>query len=82
MLYPGNEWHLAPWYLADAVSHALQVLGFLEMPSKDRPPQDIWMSDEDLRAHFEDLERKYAGGGADREVVPMAQNELTRGLRG
>lgn len=81
LLYPGHDWHQAPWYLSVAVGHALQVLGFFDMPKKDRPPEEIWLRDEELRAHFETVERKYESGAADTQAVPMVQNELTRGLR-
>lgn len=82
LMYPGGSWLNASWFLAEAVSHAMRVLGYLEMPKDDRPPPEIWLLEDDLQAHFEQLERKYSGSRADTESVPMAQNELTRGLRG
>lgn len=53
------------------------------MPEKDQPPQRIWLNDEAINEHFERLKASYANGGTgdDGEVVPLQQNEMTKGLR-
>lgn len=54
----------------------------MEMPDKDRPPEEIWLNPEALNAHFEAVKARYASG--DDEEVPggeLAQNELTKGLK-
>lgn len=54
------------------------VLGFYEMLEKDRPPRDIWLDEESLALHFEQIKNDHSGV----EAVPdMMQNELTKGLR-
>lgn len=51
------------------------------MSDEDRPPTGIWLEDEALEAHFDEVRRRYRGGTGTSESVPLEQNELTRGLR-
>lgn len=59
------------------------VLGFFELPDEDRPPEELWLDEERISQHFEDVKaRRNEKYGV--ESVPdadMMQNELTRGLR-
>lgn len=70
-----------------AVSHALSVLGWLELSEEDQPPEEIWLNGELINAHFEVVAERYktqAAGAGSSEAVPdpeMTENELTKGLR-
>lgn len=64
----------------EAISHALTVLDWHELPKEDRPPEPIWLDDEAISAHFEMLAEKREAQGRGETLVPdedMAQNELT-----
>lgn len=52
------------------------------MPEKDRPPESIWLNDDALTEHFERVKESYGSTSADDmdDVVPLSQNELTKGL--
>lgn len=54
------------------------------MSDDQRPPQDIWMDDEALNAHFEAVRTKLrrTSQGNDWEDIPGDQNELTKKIRG
>jgi hypothetical protein len=62
------------------------VLGWFELPDEDQPPQEIWLDDEKLAAHFEKVRDRYrsASGNSGMESVPQAdlpQNELTASFK-
>jgi hypothetical protein len=51
---------------------------------EDRPPERIWLNDDELTAHFEAVENRRSQGAAGIEAVPaadMEQNELTADFR-
>jgi hypothetical protein len=56
----------------------------MEMTDEDQPPEAIWLDSEALESHFDAVRSKYRNpaGGEEMEMVPLEQNELTRGLRG
>jgi hypothetical protein len=66
-----------------AISHALTVLSYFELPDEDRPAEEIWLDDEALAAHWDAVnERHRSSSGV--EAVPQAdmqQNELTADFR-
>lgn len=54
------------------------------MSDEDRPPERIWLDDEALEAHFENVKARYSsksGSGPMEEVPDLQQNELTKGLK-
>lgn len=65
------------------MSHALSVLGWLEMTEDDQPPEEIWLDPEAIAAHFETVREKYEQKAQGVEVPEgdLADNEITRGLR-
>jgi hypothetical protein len=58
-------------------------LSFFELPTEQQPPEEIWLNDEALSAHFEAIrqEQQAKAGNETIEVPDMEENELTRGLR-
>lgn len=65
----------AGWDLALAISEALAVLGFLELPSEDQPDPSIWH-------HRERLDEWFAGAKQRREdrangltMTPIGEDE-------
>jgi len=65
------------------VNHALALLGWLEMPEQDQPPESIWLDEAALAQHFQDIRERYQSEGAGDAVEdrPMVENDLVRGLR-
>lgn len=66
-----------------AISHALAVLGFFELPDEQQPPERIWLDDKALSEHFKQVRssQKSGGGNSGMEQVPdLSQNELTKDL--
>lgn len=60
------------------------VLGFGELEEDDQPPEEIWLNDEALIDHFDDLKRRRSSRESGDEEIPGAewqQNEITKGLR-
>jgi hypothetical protein len=87
-LWLGGDPRRTPWYLTDAVAHALAVLGWAEMSEDDQPPEHIWMDDEALIEHFDGVREKYrskSSGDASWESVPagddVIDNEFMKDLR-
>lgn len=83
-LYLGRDPQRTPWYLTTAISHALTVLGWYELPDTDRPPERIWLDDAALNDHFHSVQERYRGDGGDSQwqAIPdqeLEQNEFTRG---
>ena len=66
-----------------AISHALTVLGWYELPADDQPDESIWLDSEALDDHFRRIKDRYSrdSGMEPIEDVPDAQNEFTRDLR-
>jgi len=52
------------------------------MPEDDRPPEQIWLDDERLNAHFDSLRTARQDGlnGVSAPATDLQQNELTKGL--
>ena len=72
-----------------AVSEALQVLNWWELPEEEQPPPEIWGVDTMLKQWWADVklrrDEKYGTAGSDGpdEVVPQTQNEYaTQMLKG
>lgn len=83
-LYPKGNAAEAPWPLAQAISHALSVLNWMELPEDDRPPEFMWLEPEMLQGHFDEVKRRWAdkaGGNGGDVAPPMQENELTKGMR-
>ena len=66
-----------------AVSHALTVLGWYELPADDQPDESIWLNNEALDDHFRRVKERYKSGSGMESIedVPESQNEFTRDLR-
>ena len=83
-MYPGQDLRTTPWPLATAVGHALSILGWMELPDDQQPPEAIWLHPRLLGEHFDRVRDRMARGPGMEPVedMPMMQNELTSGLRG
>lgn len=61
------------------------ILGWGELQEEDVPPEEIWLDDEALNAHFDDVRERWKSKGSGGQTEAVAdvdeQNELTRGLR-
>jgi hypothetical protein len=69
-----------------AISTAMGVLGWMELPEEEVPPRRIWHHEERLTAWFEavDQKRKDRMSGTRFESVEdadMTENEMAAGLR-
>ncbi len=64
-----------------AISHALMILGFYELPDKDRPDESIYLSAEKINEHFERLNLTASSGQSWEEVPQVEDNEYTKDLR-
>lgn len=70
-----------------AVSHALMILGFFEMPEEDRPPERIWKIPRLLNDHFEIVRNRREAKSKGMEPIDddgsggQMQNPVTAGLR-
>jgi hypothetical protein len=83
-LYPNRDPREAPWFLVSAVSHALSVLGWMELQEKHQPPERIWLNTKLLNEHFERIQSEMhseESGMEPVEQVPMMENEHTKGLK-
>lgn len=56
------------------------MLGYSELSDDMRPPEDIWLDDEALNLHFENVKASMRSG-SPMEDIPSEQNELTRDIR-
>lgn len=69
------------------MSHALAVLGWLELEEDERPPERIWLDNQALADHFERLNEKRKSKASGMEPIevddsaPMLQNEITKNWR-
>lgn len=64
------------------------MLSYFELPDDERPPEHLWLDDEALSSHWENVEQKreQKWGSGSSEAVPEAngpleQNELTAGFK-
>ncbi len=78
----------APWDLNEAIASATAVLGMLELPREDVPPEHIWHHEERLEEWFASVEQRRKDRYKGLETVPDATddetsvvNELAAGLR-
>jgi hypothetical protein len=78
----------APWDLNEAIAAATAVLGMLEAPRDDVPPEHIWHHDERLTEWYAAVEQRRKDKYRGLETVPDATddentvvNELAAGLR-
>ena len=73
-----------PAQLFDAIRTSLMFLGFEEMPEGDAPPKRIWLDNEALTSHFENLKAKHkaeADPNAPQHTdTPMQQNSLAKDM--
>lgn len=65
---------------------ALEVLGFLELPEDDAPPEEYWHSPEHLKEWFEAVkqrrEERFGGHGLDhQDADDMTGNEIAEQYR-
>ncbi len=73
--------------LSMAVTRALIVLGYFELPDDETPDESIWGHPEKLEAWFDEVKSKRNNPGSERvsnaewEQAELEQNELTKGLR-
>lgn len=68
------------------MSAALEVLGFLELPQEDTPPEEYWHSPEHLKEWFEAVkqrrEDRFSGGPIDdADADDMTGNEIAQQFR-
>lgn len=79
----------AGWDLVEAISAATTVLGMLDRPADEVPPDTIWHHQERLEEWFASVEQRRKDRARGVETVPDASdddentvvNELARGLR-
>lgn len=76
-----------PFPVFDAVRRAMLFISFDELPSDERPPRAIWLNQEALNEHFDQVrlarEEKYGDGssGSSREIDDPVQNELAKEMK-
>ncbi len=62
----------------------MSIMSWMEMAEEDQPPESIWMNDEAIAEHFENVKRKYTEKASGMESVPegteMQDNEIVRQL--
>jgi hypothetical protein len=76
----------AGWDLVHAISCAFQVLGFLELPEDDVPPEEFWGSEERLAEWFEGVKARHDAQAKglmpiedfDEDATDMTGNEMTQ----
>lgn len=74
----------AGWDLVEAIHAALRVLGLMELPEDEIPPEHIWHHSERMAEWFEAVKAKRADRIGNIDVPDgedLAENELTRGLK-
>lgn len=71
-----------------AISHAERICDWYEhMSAEEMPPSWMWHLDDELEAHFDEVERKrkekFGGGSSDDDEIdgPVMQNEFAKGRR-
>lgn len=65
-----------PYTLHQAITMGLQFLEFMEMPKDERPARRIWLDAEELRKHFEAVEkRREEKYGGKKEIEDPVQND-------
>lgn len=58
------------------------MLGWYELPDKDRPPRSIWLDQEALNDHFDTVNSRYSEKGGSEDVPDVdEQNELTKAIK-
>jgi hypothetical protein len=72
--------------LSIAITKALIILGYMQLPEDDIPKEEIWGHPELLEAWFEEVKARRENPGRSKnnsewENVDLEQNELTKGLR-
>lgn len=71
--------------LATAISHALKILSWYEVYTKNEiPPEWMWPLDHELEDWFEEVHRQRSQGlptGTDEEPVSMERNEYAARMR-
>lgn len=82
-LYIDSNAVTCPWPLAQAISHALTILSWMELSEEDRPPESIWLESDQIEAHFNDVKQRWAdkAGGNEAGSSRLVENELTKGIR-
>lgn len=83
-LYPNGDSVNAPWPVSMAVSHALAILSWMELPEEDRPSETIWLEPEMLEHHFNEVKARWADRSGGKELEgqnTLVENDLTKGLR-
>jgi hypothetical protein len=72
--------------LSTAITKALIILNYYELPEEDQPKNTIWDHPEKLEEWFEQVKERRKHPGTEKvpdewENVDLEQNELTKGLR-
>lgn len=70
----------APYVLLQAVSRALLILSFEELPRNERPARRIWLDDEALSDHFKLVERNREREAKGQAIEDPVDNDAARGL--
>lgn len=70
-----------------AISAALQVLGFIELPEDEVPPEAIWHHDERMAEWFEAVKERREARSSGREPISdveahMTENQIAEELTG
>lgn len=76
-MYPQQDILQAPWPLQTAISHALSILSWYELPEEDRPSEEIWLNPEKLEIHFEDIKDRRERESRDGDFEEPIGNEIT-----
>lgn len=71
--------------LSVAITKALIILGYMELPEEDQPDDNIWNHHEKLEAWFEQVKERRKHPGREKvdtewDNVDLEQNEETKNL--
>lgn len=60
-----------------AISTALQVLGFIELPEDEVPPEKIWHHDERMTEWFQAVKERREARSKGQEPIPDVEADMT-----
>lgn len=83
-LYPPgvDDLRELPYIWFDAIRRALTFLGFDELEPDERPPKSIWLDDEALRLHFDQVKvmREEKWGSGEERIDDPVENPAAKDL--
>lgn len=84
-LYPNGDVRNSPWYLGQAITQALTVLGFMELREEDQPAEELWLDPDALALHFDAVKARWKGdSGPEWESIDntsMQENDFAKEIR-